>query len=446
LISNIERASYTGVEMVMRQRKSVEKERKQRNPAPITNLEVLLGERELNVRAGSRLGFQLNSLGEDRRSTEVDSNARFELTGAAGQVLAEFDGTTKAAKDGLPVGTAIHGTGPQKGQRIVLSTGIVDDNVPDGIFLELLGEVDVDTQKVGVHLGSFDFLEQTLEPTERRSIPADPKEFDTAERTERAFLLPVPDVLEDRGEWSHTNTSTNENSDFGVEHILSGCTVGTINANNGQGAAVGVGIEFDKVSTAEGGLGIFLLRGLEGSGSEGLDDGRTSANTFAETLGPVTDLTDVDGNIGIFGSRRDGKGMPLPVRDIGNLDEKPLAGGVLEAGLEDTEFHSAGRVNKELGELGLTTGTDFPVHALTKVKDAGPDGESPAEITDAVTGVIEGELGLEVGESGITNEASHGVSVEANHEEERKVMGVPEGLEALLANFVCRGGIHEDHD
>lgn len=362
----------------MQQRESVEKRtKKPRNPAPNLNLEVLLGERELNGRARGRRGFNLNSLGENGRSTEIDSASRFELTGAAGQVLAKFDRVAEAAEDSFPVGATIHGTGPQEGQRIVFSTGIVDDNVPDSVFLEFLSEVDVDAEEVGIHLGSFNFLEKTLEPTEGRSIPADPEEFDTAESTKRALLLPVPDVLEDGGEGSHTNTSTDENSDLGVEDILSGSTIGTINANDGQGAGVGVGIKFDEITTAEGGLGIVLLRGLEGGSSEGLNDRGTSADTFTKTLSPVTNLTDVDGNIGIFRGRGDGEGVPLPARDVGNLDEEPLASGVLEARLEDTEFHGAGRVNEELGELSLTTGTDLPVDTLAEVEDTGPDDVTP---------------------------------------------------------------------
>lgn len=63
-----------------------------------------------------------------------------------------------------------------------------------------------------------------------------------------------------------------------------------------------------------------------------------------------------------------------------------------------------------------------------------------------MTGVVEGEFGLEVGEGGVTDEASHGVGVKTEHEEEREVVGVPEGLETLLANFVCRSRVHEDHD
>lgn len=63
-----------------------------------------------------------------------------------------------------------------------------------------------------------------------------------------------------------------------------------------------------------------------------------------------------------------------------------------------------------------------------------------------MTGVVEGELGGKVGEGGVTDEAAHSVGVDAEHEEEREVVGVPEGLEALLTNFLSTGRVHEDHD
>ena len=38
------------------------------------------------------------------------------------------------------------------------------------------------------------------------------------------------------------------------------------------------------------------------------------------------------------------------------------------------------------------------------------------------------------------------MSVEADHEEEREVVGVPESLEALVPDLVMGGRVHEDHD
>ena len=38
------------------------------------------------------------------------------------------------------------------------------------------------------------------------------------------------------------------------------------------------------------------------------------------------------------------------------------------------------------------------------------------------------------------------MSVEADHEEEREVVGVPESLKALLADLVMGGAVHDDHE
>lgn len=38
------------------------------------------------------------------------------------------------------------------------------------------------------------------------------------------------------------------------------------------------------------------------------------------------------------------------------------------------------------------------------------------------------------------------MGVDANHEEEREVVSVPENFETLLANLVVCGSIHQDHD
>lgn len=61
-------------------------------------------------------------------------------------------------------------------------------------------------------------------------------------------------------------------------------------------------------------------------------------------------------------------------------------------------------------------------------------------------GGVEWESRDVVGKNGVSNEATSGVGKETDHEEECKMMGIPESLEALLTNFVVRGGIHEQQD
>ena len=138
--------------------------------------------------------------------------------------------------------------------------------------------------------------------------------------------------------------------------------------------------------------------------------------------------------------------MPLQRRDVWNLDEQPLACGVLEAGLDDAELHCTGRMDENLGETSCAPSANLAVDALSEVEETGPDGVTPAEVADAVTGVVERERRLEVGEGAVADEASGRMRVETEHEEKREMMRVPEGLEALLADFLVSGRIHEDHD
>ena len=103
-------------------------------------------------------------------------------------------------------------------------------------------------------------------------------------------------------------------------------------------------------------------------------------------------------------------------------------------------------MDEHTGQTRQPACPDFPVDTLAEVNDARPDGEAPAQIAKAVLGVVERERGLVVRLCAIADEAAGGVGVDANHEEEGEVVGVPERLEALLADLVVRGRVHEDHD
>ena len=138
--------------------------------------------------------------------------------------------------------------------------------------------------------------------------------------------------------------------------------------------------------------------------------------------------------------------MPLELGDLRNLDEEPLAGCVLEAGLLDTELHRTTRVDKDSLELSLAAGTELAVHAFAKVDDPRPDGEAPAEVADAMAGVVEREGGLEVGQGAVTHEAAGGVGVDAEHEEEGEVVGVPERFKTLVTDLLMRRRVHQNHD
>ena len=103
-------------------------------------------------------------------------------------------------------------------------------------------------------------------------------------------------------------------------------------------------------------------------------------------------------------------------------------------------------VNKNLGQTSRTARSDFPVHALTEVDDTRPDSEPPALITETVLSGVEGEGRDVIWVGTVTDEATCRMGVQADHEEESQMVGVPKGLEALLADLVVRSAVHQDHD
>lgn len=406
---------------------------------------MFLGKREPDRGAVVVLASLLESLGNGGRSAEVGTDGGLELGVAAGNVLTGLNSLLDSTIDALPVGATEEGPGAKEGKRVVLGTSIVDRDVPEHVFVDLLGEVDTDAEEVGISLGGLDFLEKTLEPTEGRSITADPEELDTAERADIAPLLAVPDVLKDRSEWRNTDTSTDQDGDLAVEHILGGSTEGTIDSDGGELRSTSV-LELDEVTTdTDGGL-VVLLSTLHGSRGHGSNDRGANTETVTKGASPVTDLADVNGNVGVFRGRGDGERMPLEARELRNLEEEPLASSVLEAGLDDAELHSTRGVDENLRQPGGAATSVLTVNALTEVEDTGPDGQPPALVTHAELGVIEGEGVCVSGVDGVTNEASGSMGVETDHEEEGEVVGVPESLEALLTNPLVGGGVHEDHD
>lgn len=96
------------------------------------------------------------------------------------------------------------------------------------------------------------------------------------------------------------------------------------------------------------------------------------------------------------------------------------------------------------GDLGFAARTNLTVETLDKVETTGPELPSPAEVTNAVLPVFTSGEGRE-GSGAVTDEAADGMGVETKHERDEQVVGVPEGLETLLADLGVGSGIHHHH-
>jgi hypothetical protein len=59
---------------------------------------------------------------------------------------------------------------------------------------------------------------------------------------------------------------------------------------------------------------------------------------------------------------------------------------------------------------------------------------------------VEREAGNVIRVDCVAHKTTSGMGIKSNHEEEGKVVSVPERLEALVADLVVRRGVHYEHD
>jgi len=308
---------------------------------------MFLGEGEVDVACPGLQACLLDSLREGSRTAEVRADRRFQLRRATWEVLSCLDGLPHPPVNRLPIRATEHGTGAQKSQRIIFSSSVVDGDVPKHVFTDLLCKIYVDAQEVRVSLSSLNLLEQRLEPTKGRRITTNPEKLDALQASHIAFPLTVPDVLQDRGKWCDTDTSSDKNRNLAIEDILGRCTIRTINTNYGQGAVRCCGVKLNEVTTnANKRILILLLGALHRSLRQSCDHRRARTQALSKTMSPVTDLTNMDRHVWILWSGSDCERMPLEFRDLWHLNKQPLASGVFEAWLNDPQFHRTAGVNE----------------------------------------------------------------------------------------------------
>lgn len=80
--------------------------------------------------------------------TGTYANFGLDLTCATGQVLTNFNRLPDPTVNALPFRPTEYGAGAEQCQRIILGTSIVDCNVPKHVFVDLLGQVDIDAEEV----------------------------------------------------------------------------------------------------------------------------------------------------------------------------------------------------------------------------------------------------------------------------------------------------------
>jgi len=268
------------------------------------------------------------------RPAEINPHVRPQRALQAANIRLIENAIAHARKQPSKIRPAEIRAGFQFGERIVGGTDGVEDDVGGGVDVEALREIRVDAEEFdagragggsgGGGLG-FEGGEEGLEPFERGGIFADPDELDSAQTTGWVrSAAEVPDVFEDRGPGGDADAGADEDGDFVVEDVFGGGAVGPVDAEFGHCLAI---LERDFVHAHR--VEAFVFFGLEGTGAEGVTD----------VTGEVADLADVDGDVGVEGAGGDGEGVPLVVRDSGNVDEEPLACFIAHGRFAELDLH-----------------------------------------------------------------------------------------------------------
>lgn len=115
------------------------------------------------------------------------------------------------------------------------------------------------------------------------------------------------------------------------------------------------------------------------------------------------------------------------------------------AGSTKEKKHTTG-MDKDLRKPSGLPRPNLPPHPLTEIEDSGPDDKPPAEVSKTVLGRVEGKSWDVIGVDGVSYETAGGVGVKGDHEEKCEVVGIPERFEALAADLVMGGCVHDEHD
>jgi hypothetical protein len=285
---------------------------------------------------------------------------------------------------------------------------------------------------VVVDILGLDSQEERSEPLKGTEISADPEEVDLPQaRATLGVVHPVPDTLQNRGEWRDTNTGTDQYGNFELEHILGCRTKWTIDVHSGQNLAE------CNLFTASTFFASFLV---------GLSPFEIATKCLSDRAGKVADHTHVYRNVVLFGCARKGEGMVLPDRDFRATHENVLFTLVLShlqvvtiAYLTSTGVgvllldlnlaNVAGMLN-DLGDVRLVASTDLTRNTLTEV------GESTVHpvLPENTNAIAEGcKVGLDHAEGSVDGPE--------DEEDDEEVMCVPEALEVgsscILSSCKC---------
>ncbi len=265
---------------------------------------------------------------------------------------------------------------------------------------------------------SFDGQKKGTEPFERTEISADPEEVHLPQSGAALGIVhAVPDALENGGERCDTNTSTNENSNFELEHIFGGRTEGAINVYAGKNLA-----ESDF-------LAALTLLALLSTGFAF----KVAAEGFAKGLGEVTDHTDVNGDVVLFRCAGESERMVLPDGNLGAAQENVLTSSGRGVLLLDLDLADVAGMLNDLGNVGFVSSTDLTSDTLGQVGESTPHPVLPEDTDTSAEGR---KVRLDHAESSVNGPE--------DEEDDEEMMGIPEALKVGTTS-ILHGGDGNSH-
>lgn len=163
-----------------------------------------------------------------------------------------------------------------------------------------------------IHVLSFNRHEKRPEPFKRTIVSTDPEEVDFPKSCLSLWVIhPVPDTLQNRCEWCHTNPSAYQYGYLILEHVLRRTSERSVDIHSWQDFTNGwIDVHLRSIMVdAHNSRTFRKMSVLE-----------VTSNGCSESLGEVADTANVDRDVVFFWGACEGERMVLPYGDLGTAE------------------------------------------------------------------------------------------------------------------------------
>lgn len=275
---------------------------------------MLLSEGELDTILALQSRLLPQRLGHSSRPAKEDRHIDHQLLCRTRHIRPVRNPLSQLREDGSKVWTSKVGECPQSrygvpSREIVVH---VEGNVVVLVGFHDGGAVDVNLE-LDVEHGSFDGGEEGLEPFEGGKITTDPVEFDPFGLERHVVVSAVPDVAEDTGKGSDTDSGSDEDDNLVVKDVFCGGAEGSVDPDLRHTESC---TDVDLLSAVVDQL--CRLLGFLSRSSGSLESTTTVSTTLllnshpcCKRPSPVSCLSNMNRDIILKGRRRDRERVPL---------------------------------------------------------------------------------------------------------------------------------------